>query len=1346
MKKLLYCAAALAMAIFAGSCQQEKLEPVAGNGTVTFTVEAPANVQTKAIADGLNVNELVYEVWLTNELGKLTQNAQKLYQATTTMAEENGVNKASITLDLVNDQKFTVLFWAQVQGTGVYNTQELTAVHYANTAAEAYAANDERLAAFYAVAYVNDCRHVKKDGTPTGSEVTLRRPFAQLNLATLNTSTAYDVALVSSKVKVTNANTEFNVATSVASEPKVIEFLEYKVPADPSTLEVNDVVYEYAGMNYLFAGDNATVEYDITTKITGVGGSEMSGNVNNIVSSVPLKENYRTNIIGNLLTSKVDYQIVVDADWAQEYDEPINISVWDGSSVSEPENDGDIYTIDNSSELAWLAAAVNGTLQQTKAEETAPQTFAGKTFVLNTDVDIDGQEWTPIGNSTTNFKGTFDGNGFTVKNLVVNGGSASNKGLFGVTSDGEVKNLTVENAKVSGRLNVGVVAGTPYTSKYTNITVKGHVEVNGMAYVGGVGGKNAYADWTDITVDVDETSYVNANSIENGTAYRTYVGGVVGFNGEGSHTFSNITSNIDVIGSTCDVGGLFGIAHYGNNFVNCTCSGDVTITDAAEAGDAEEIGGIAGVWHNETGYTVTFDGCGFEGTLSVNITEGVDLIDNDIVGKAYKADGQGTLVIKNSNSVIWVSDAEELQNAAENANNGTTVIKFLNDITGNATIPQTEDRNIVINGNGKKYDGTISIDGNSRHTAAETLVIKNINFEHSGSAIYFIEQNSAAEAVRYPHNVTVEECTFKGDGSSTICGIRFRQAYNVTVKNCTAEGMFFFMWTTGGNKILVDNVDVVDSYLEGGFSLGPCNEITVKNSKIVATNSSYPYSYGIRFDGDHAYTATVSDNDITAAVPVILRKTTAAQTLNLSENTLNTTKDYQLIVCENDYKADVALVEPTVEYVVTGAEGLVAFPVRVLHEESGLIWNGSNAKKFWITNAEQLYNAVSYFNGQTHSNEGNIVTLELDADIDLAGQDWTPWNVMFVNVNANGHKISNLNNNFFGYAGAVTLNDLTLENVVAAGNQAGTFAASTEGTTFNNCLLSGANKVTYVDADKNENGIGVISGITINANLNVEVVAGAKVTLEYNDIQDTEKTTFSSYLNGYKHTTYDVNKGVITVNGTLEIGGISYEKEVAANGDIAVTLTSDGTATKTRRSIVEEDARIKSAVVEEGITIIGNRTFRKCYGLETVTLPSTLTEIEQAAFQSCNNLKSVVIPASVNVIGEGAFAECGALTSINIPEGVTRIEKDALRAIGVEELTIPSTVTFIGSYAFRDTYKMKKMYIMSETLESVASDAFLWAAPPKGATMTIYVKNQTVKDQILSALGNNPSKFTVEIM
>lgn len=271
--------------------------------------------------------------------------------------------------------------------------------------------------------------------------------------------------------------------------------------------------------------------------------------------------------------------------------------------------------------------------------------FTKKTIRLTEDVDLNNAEWTPIGNSTNQFQGTFDGNNKTISNLVITGNN-SNVGLFGMTTNGEIKNLTVNNANVSGYLNVAVVAGTPYTSKYTNINVTGHVEVNGFAYVGAVGGKNAYANWENVTVDVDETSYVNANSVANGTAYRTYVGGVCGFNGEGGHTFTNIASNIDVTGSTIDVGGLFGIAHYGNSFVNCSCSGDVEITAATEAADAEEMGGIAGVWHNQNGTKVTFDGCSFTGTLKANITEGVDLSDNTIVGKAYSASGTGELIIK----------------------------------------------------------------------------------------------------------------------------------------------------------------------------------------------------------------------------------------------------------------------------------------------------------------------------------------------------------------------------------------------------------------------------------------------------------------------------------------------------------------------------------------------------------------------------------------------------------------------------------------------------------------------------------------------------------------------------
>lgn len=294
--------------------------------------------------------------------------------------------------------------------------------------------------------------------------------------------------------------------------------------------------------------------------------------------------------------------------------------------------DTSTYTITSEDDLRLFAYSVNnGT------------TYAGKKVVLMNDIDLDNRYWTPIGTEYNIFKGTFDGNGHTISNLTTGRSWMCDVGLFGYTTNGEIKNLTVHNAKVTGYLDVGVVAGTPYTSKYTNISVTVHVEVNGYAYVGGVGGKNAYANWTDITVDVDDSSYVKANS----EGYRTYVGGAIGFMGEGNQVMKNITSNIDVTGSTCDVGGITGMAHYGNTFVNCSSSGDVTLVNATDAGDQLEIGGIAGVWHNESGHKVTFTDCSFTGTLSskLNGVEETNFENNGLVGRQYSSVWTGELII-----------------------------------------------------------------------------------------------------------------------------------------------------------------------------------------------------------------------------------------------------------------------------------------------------------------------------------------------------------------------------------------------------------------------------------------------------------------------------------------------------------------------------------------------------------------------------------------------------------------------------------------------------------------------------------------------------------------------------
>ena len=292
-----------------------------------------------------------------------------------------------------------------------------------------------------------------------------------------------------------------------------------------------------------------------------------------------------------------------------------------------------VVTIASAEELALLAKQVN-----------AGTSYKGYTVKLVADIDLDKNKWEPIGKSGKPFQGIFDGQNHKISNLVVGGKYQSDVGLFGLTQNGEVKNFTLENADVTGYLDVGAVAGTPYTSKYTNIKLIGNVKINGYAYVGGMLGKNAYANLTDLTINVNEGSYVKADSGN----YRTYVGGLVGFMGEGKQVVKNVTSNIDVIGSTCDVGGITGIAHYGNTFTNCHSSGNVTLVSAPDAGDELEIGGIAGVWHDLTGYTVTIKDCTFTGKLSSNnaVTGAVTAFENGgLVGRRYGS-GNGTLIIE----------------------------------------------------------------------------------------------------------------------------------------------------------------------------------------------------------------------------------------------------------------------------------------------------------------------------------------------------------------------------------------------------------------------------------------------------------------------------------------------------------------------------------------------------------------------------------------------------------------------------------------------------------------------------------------------------------------------------
>ena len=466
---------------------------------------------------------------------------------------------------------------------------------------------------------------------------------------------------------------------------------------------------------------------------------------------------------------------------------------------------GDIV-ITNLEELKAFRDAVN-----------AGTTYSGATVKLDADINLNNEEWTPIGNSAHAFQGTFDGQNHVISNLSINTPKNSYVGLFGNTNSGEIKNLIVENAKITGRMNVGVVAGQPYTSKFNNITVKGHVEVYGMSYVGGVGGKNAYADWNNVTVAADETSYVKANSVEGDKAYRTYVGGVVGFNGEGGHTFKNITSNIDVEGSTIDVGGMFGIAHYGNKFENCSSSGDVEIYAAEEAEAAEEIGGIAGVWHNG-GEDVTFTNCSFTGNLSVNV-EGVDLSDNTIVGKPYSSSGKGSLWV--NGTYAYVGSADALATAAKKGFTNIDLADGEYDVYGCAgkTLTLNGSVNAILKLKNEGEDGCdYAFGGNGTG-------VGNITF--NGLTIDTTSNTGNYKGFAYMKG-TFNNCNFVGAYS-------LNNDNDFVFNNCTFDFQNGYFWTWGAKSVKFDGCTFngnSKNILAHGYA---STVITINNCNFAAT-------------------------------------------------------------------------------------------------------------------------------------------------------------------------------------------------------------------------------------------------------------------------------------------------------------------------------------------------------------------------------------------------------------------------------------------------------------------------------------------------------------------------------
>lgn len=170
-------------------------------------------------------------------------------------------------------------------------------------------------------------------------------------------------------------------------------------------------------------------------------------------------------------------------------------------------------------------------------------------------------------------------------------------------------------------------------------------------------------------------------------------------------------------------------------------------------------------------------------------------------------------------------------------------------------------------------------------------------------------------------------------------------------------------------------------------------------------------------------------------------------------------------------------------------------------------------------------------------------------------------------------------------------------------------------------------------------------------------------------------------------------------NGTLEISGTGEMTDFnrfAEDGD------NNAIPWKNYRQ------QIKSVIINEGVTSIGNQAFwgRNWFtesdlddSLISVSLPTTLTKINGGAFSGCFNLTSITIPNNVQLIDDYAFFFCRSLANIKLSSSLKEIGVSAFESSGLKNIDLPNrSVTTIKSFAFSSCNNLESVVVEGDVI------------------------------------------------
>ena len=741
------------------------------------------------------------------------------------------------------------------------------------------------------------------------------------------------------------------------------------------------------------------------------------------------------------------------------------------------------YKISTAAELAWFRDQVNSGNNRISATLTEDIDLAEFCHAKDGTKYTDELSWTPIGNESNKYIGTFNGNGKIIRNLYINA-TSDKTGFFGYATDGSIKNITFDNAKVKSiDFYTGILAGYAGSCFIENIKTLANCSVKSYTYTGGIAGNacgnisncenHAMVEGTDgvggfagryDSSNKSITSCANYGAI---TGADSEVGGMVGQFISG--TIQNSANYGDITG-TYNVGNLMGYADE-CNLKNVLGTGNVTATSI------EETGLLVG---SVSDYSCT----AASGILVYNSSAKLTINGIEQTGDAVKAIGKGSMT---SAEKIKAFSAEQLKSGLvafilqENVSGGLQWGQLL----GTDNLPLLGSANKVYSDSPviMKCSGELESTGtftNAKPAQEGTFTIKHGNSpKHHGFVPVTCTTDGKIEY--WECNLCHASCSdaeLTQEVSTPVVSATGHK-YNENDKCTKCQHEISFL-TLGNNPITIEKI------------FGELEEVSGYNL----------YKYTAPEDGTLEVTANSNGED---TYGTLWESRTAASCLTKDDDsnrpdfkiTYTVTKGTTYYIGAREYDGNAIEGNVTLNVKLTGLQ----LPV-------GMTGNGSEAEPFVLKTADHLAWFRDYVNKSHPSacakiaddvKEIDMSTVCHKADAQVAELSWTPIGNSDTQYqgtfDGNGKTIKNLYINatsdytgFFGYA-SKSIKNITFDNakVTSTGGNTGILAGAAgliieKIKTLANCS---------VDGDKTVGGIAGSTKGNISNCENHAVVKGA---------------------------------------------------------------------------------------------------------------------------------------------------------------------------------------------------------------------------------------------------------------